>query len=503
MLLWFSRLPLTLRLPLLVAAMIFVAAVATTQLAVQSTSDQFESQIERLGQVYLDGLSAAVMPAVAAEDLAAMTAVLQRALTVHVGVRDRELAILDADGGVVAQASRPLPSGADAGRAGDALSSPGAGGGTRQLPALVHSVGAGTVFDAADRSVWIWRPLPLVASSIAPATLIANLDISGFLAERQQLRWTLLLFDLVLSATCAALGFILARQIQRPVALLTEHLAQAETDLPQPVARELIPVHDPQTARLISAYNRMADNASQREAMLGRLVDQEREAVLGRMAATLAHEIRNPLGGMAAALQTLRKFGDQEAARAEAVDFIARGVVALQEVTDATLKTHRPMATMRPLRLQDLHDVRLLVRADAAPRQVDIELDLDLPNEVAVPATAVRQLLLNLLLNAVRATAPGGTVTLRARRQEDTLLLEVIDEGPGLAAEVVSGMTSGIAPPGNPGLGVAVIVRLVERLQGQVSVVSRSQGGTQIALRLPLSAAGITSEEQTHGVARA
>jgi len=502
MLLWFSRLPLTLRLPLLVAALIFVAAVATTQVAVQSTSHQFESQIERIGQVYLDGLAAAVMPAVAAEDLAAMTVVLQRALTVHVGIEDRELAILDAGGGMVARASRSGASGHDAGRTGDAFPARG-NAGARQLPAPVGAAGTGTVFDAADRSVWIWRPLPLVATSVAPATIVANLDISGFLKERQQLRWTLLLFDLVLSATCAALGFILARQIQRPVALLSEHLALAETDLPQPIAQELIPVHDPQTARLFSAYNRMADNASQREAMLGRLVDQERDAVLGRMAATLAHEIRNPLGGMSAAIQTLRKFGDHEGARTEAVDFISRGVIALQEVTDATLKTHRPMATMRSLRLQDLHDVELLVRADAAARQVDIELDVDLPNEVAVPATAVRQLLLNLLLNAVRATVPGGTVILRARRQEDTLLLEVIDEGPGLAADMVNGMTSGIAPPGNPGLGVAVIVRLVERLQGQVSVASRSQRGTQIALRLPLVAADTAPEEQSHGIGRA
>ncbi len=503
MLLWFSRLPLTLRLPLLVAAMIFVAAVATTQLAVQSTSDQFERQIERLGQVYLDGLSAAVMPAVAADDLAAMTAILQRALTVHVGIEDRELAILAADGRVVARASR-LAS-IEGGRVGSdgASATATSGRAERQLPAEVLTTEAGTAFDSVDRSVWIWRPLPLVASGIAPATIIANLDISSFLSERQQLRWTLLLFDLVLSATCAALGFVLARQIQRPVALLTEHLALAGADLPQPVAQELIPARDPQTARLISAYNRMAENASQREAMMGRLVDQEREAVLGRMAATLAHEIRNPLGGMAAAIQTLRKFGDREAARNESIDFISRGVSALQEVTDATLKTHRPMATMRPLRLQDLQDVSLLVQADATPRKVAVELDIDLPNEVAVPATAVRQLLLNLLLNAVRATAAGGTVTLRAGQREGVLLLEVIDQGPGLSADVVNGMTSGVAPPGNPGLGVAVIVRLVERLQGQISVVSRSQGGTHIALRLPLVSAASASEEQPHGVAPA
>ena len=156
-------------------------------------------------------------------------------------------------------------------------------------------------------------------------------------------------------------------------------------------------------------------------------------------------------------------------------------------MTDATLKTHRPAEVTRRLRLQDLHDVRLLVAADAGQRGVSLDLDLDLPPEVPVPATEVRQLLLNLLLNAVRASSAGGSVILRARLQVETLLLEVIDEGSGLAADVARGIASGIAPPGNPGLGVAVVVRLVERLRGQVSVAARFPGGTHITLQLPLA----------------
>ena len=487
MLLWFSRLPLTLRLPLLVAAMIFVAAVATTQLAIRSTSAQFEQQIERIGQVYLDGLAAAVMPAVAESNVPAMSAVLQRALTVHVGVQDRELAILDATGEIVARARR---SGLHAAAQGELAEHDGPidlapQGAT--LPAQVRSAAADMIFDADGRSVWVWRPLPPATTTAGPGTIVANLDVASFLTERQRLRLSLLLFDLALSSACAGIGFYLARQMQRPVTLLTQHLVLAEGEVPQPVAPELIPAHDPQMANLITAFNRMATSASQREAMLGRLVDQERDAVLGRMAATLAHEIRNPLGGMSAAIQTLRKFGHQEVARSEAVDFIERGVVALQEVTDATLKTHRPAEVTRRLRLQDLHDVRLLVAADAGQRGVSLDLDLDLPPEVPVPATEVRQLLLNLLLNAVRASSAGGSVILRARLQVDTLLLEVIDEGSGLAADVARGIASGIAPPGNPGLGVAVVVRLVERLRGQVSVAARFPGGTHITLQLPLA----------------
>ena len=94
---WFSRMPLTLRLPLAVAAMIFLVSTGTTQLAIQVSSNQFERQMERIGQVYLDGLSAALVPAAASGDGAAMTGTLRQALTVHVGVEDRRLVVLDAE----------------------------------------------------------------------------------------------------------------------------------------------------------------------------------------------------------------------------------------------------------------------------------------------------------------------------------------------------------------------------------------------------------------------
>lgn len=476
MLQWFSRLPLTLRLPLVMAVMIFAVAVATTQAAIQSSSNQFEQQMERVGQVYLDGLSAAVMPAVATNDVPAMTAILLQALTVHVGIQDRRLAILDAAGQVIARAER-----AD-GPGGSAAS----GQGFAAWPAELTSSARGMNLDAGDSSVWVWRPLPVAETTAGPGTIVANLDVAGFINERRRLRWSLLLFDLMFSGLCAFIGFHVARHLQRPVTLLTEHLRLGKGQLPRPVAQELIPAHDPQTSQLIQAFNRMANDAHQREALLGRLMDQERDAILGRMAATLAHEIRNPLGGISTAIQTLRKFGDQPDTRTEALDFIERGVVALQDVTDAALKTHRPAGSARMLRSQDLRDVQILVAADAARRGVTVELDADMPPEVSVAATEIRQLLLNLLLNGVRATSAGGKVMLRSRLQEQTLQLEVIDQGEGLAPELANGLISGISPPGNVGLGVAVIVRLVERLQGRVSVTARSEGGTHITLSVPL-----------------
>ncbi len=295
---WFSRMPLTLRLPLAVAAMIFLVSTGTTQLAIQVSSNQFERQMERIGQVYLDGLSAALVPAAAGGDGAAMTGTLRQALTVHVGVEDRRLVVLDAERRIIAQADR-LPT--------DPERQAAAGPAPSDWPAAIATRSHGSWFDAADRSIWVWRPL----GGGAGGTVAALLDLTGFVSDRERLRWSLLGVDLLVSAACALLGFGVARQLQQPVTLLTEHLRLGIGQSPRPIDAAAIPVEDPEIAGLIRAFNRMASDAGERETMLSRMVEQDREAVLGRMAATLAHEVRNPLGGMTASIQTLRRFGDR------------------------------------------------------------------------------------------------------------------------------------------------------------------------------------------------
>jgi len=460
MLAWYRRLPLTVRLPAVVAVMIFAAAIGTTQVALHSVSRQFESQMARIGQVYLDGLSAALVPALAKGDAAAVTRVLEFSLAVTEGVEDRRLAVLDASGQALAQVERAGLEGIP-------------------WPQEVLDMVQGARLADDHQSIWVWRTLD------DSHRVLANLDVTAFSEEREQLRWGLVLLDLLVSLVCALLGFLVARQMQRPVALVTQHLQQGLA-----VPESLIQASDPESARLMRAVNRMADDAREREAMLALLSEQEREAVLGRLTATLAHEVRNPLGGMVTAVQTLRKFGDQPEARQDALDFIERGVLALRDVVDATLKTHRPGAGERRLRLQDLQDVQRLVAGDAAQRGVLVEFHSEpgLSDELPLAATEVRQVLLNLLINAVRATGHGGRVRLTVKQRDQNLVLEVIDQGSGMAPDVARSLMHGETQAGQSGLGVAVIVRLVQQLRGRVAVDAHSQGGTHITLHLPLDA---------------
>lgn len=470
------RLPMTARLSLAVAGAILVTALGTTQIAMRSLSQQVEGQLDRMGQIYLDGLAAALLPPVIRDDIAGVDRALDEALRMHHGLVDRRLFLLDAQGGVLARADRE-------------------GQGEAPLPDAVQPHPQGNFLDELDGSYWVWRSLedPRITHA-QRLTIVANLDVADYVAERRRLWWRVAVFNLGLGLVCALMAVMLMRRMQRPLDLLTQHLYRAGVTGPEPVPDGRIPTHDRETARLLKAYNRMAEAAGEREALHARMAEQEREALLGRMAATLAHEVRNPLAGVLTAIDTLRKFGDRQQARTEALDFIERGMRSLANVADATLKTHRP-AEVHAFGPQDLQDVQRLVQPQAQRSGVTLVVESLLTNELPLAGGEVRQVLLNLLLNALEASKAGGRVTLCCTPQASSLRLEVIDEGFGLSTELAHNLEQGTEPAGGGGLGVAVIVRLVQRLRGRVTVDAHSGRGTRITLDLPLNIEDQASEQ--------
>lgn len=472
---WIHRLPMTARLSLAVVAVILVTALGTTQIAMQGLLRQVERQIERTGQIYLDGLAAALLPPAIANDAPGIQRALDEALRMHQGLVDRHLFLLDTGGRTLARADRVgLPE--------------------APLPGAIAERARGDKIDTNDGSYWVWRPLSddrLLAGERAGAlTVVANLDLADYVAERQRLWWRVVVFNLGLGGVCALLGVLVMRRLQRPLDLLTRHLQRTGEAGPEPVAEALIPPHDGENARLLRAYNRMAGAAREREALIARLAEQEREAVLGRLSATLAHEVRNPLAGVLTAVDTLRRFGERPEARAEALDFMERGLHAIGGVVDATLATHRPSAEEPAFGPRDLQDVQRLLAPQARRAGVALVLESRLSEAVPLAGGEVRQVLLNLLLNAIQASVEGARVTLRCEPRENHLWLEVADEGAGLPGPLAASLERGEAPAPGAGLGVAVVVRLVQRLRGRVAVQAHSGRGTRITLELPFDGGG-------------
>lgn len=460
----------SIRLPILSAVLIFLAAVGSTQTAIFFMARDVEETTQTLGKVYLDGLTAALLPHLRAPDAAGAQRVLEQALQVQEGVVERQLVVFDQEGKVVAQVGRKpermlegaLRAGNEHVRAGD---------GSERFFREVHDKGR-------------------VVGGVA-----ASLDLRFLRQQRSTLRWWLMAFDLGLSALCAALGYVVVERAQRPISTLAQRLSEAARGVPTEIPAHEIPTSDPRAERMLHVYNSMVRAHSEREALLNHMATQEREAVLGRLAATVAHEVRNPLAGMQTALGTLRRFGDDPDTRNEAVDFLLRGVRALEGVVDATLASYRPRSSLRALSPKDFDDLRLLVEADSRTRQIRLDWDVALTHEVQVSALEVRQVVLNLLLNAVHACPEGGAVKLKACLREQELAIEVRNDrreaDEGLLQAVREAETNGKGT----GLGVSVVLRLVERLNGRVSVSSEPETGTLVALSIPWQSAEDNAHE--------
>lgn len=464
-------------LPVLAGVAVFVCAVATTQVATSTLGRELDRTMERLGQVYLDGLSAAVLPALADGDTAALRDALNRALGFQEGVRERWLLVARPDTGVLAEAGTPIAS-------------------NEVPPPFSHGDwGAAWVLAPGGEVAWTQRPVPADDGTLA--VVAAKLDFSAFAARRRQLGLGLLAMDILLAAAGAALAALLARRILRPMAVVTGALDRAGAGRFDPIPAAAVPPPNTEAGRLADAFNLMADRLRERERLAERLAEQERVAVVGRLAATVAHEVRNPLSGMLTAVETARRFGADARTRDEALAIIERGLRQIEGVVASTLAVHRPEGGRggmpRPITSADLDDLRMLVAPEASRRRIALAWEIHLQEPFPTDALRLRQAVLNLLLNAVAATPPGGRVGLEARIVGGELEVAVVDTAGTLPAAAAARLMGGGAAAGKEGyggvddgrIGLDVVMRLVGRLSARVAVESEPGQGTRITLVVP------------------
>src|SRR5690606_19012680 len=142
------------------------------------------------------------------------------------------------------------------------------------------------------QSMWVWRELG------ESGIIAANLDLSEYAQKRSALHVQLVLIGALMSIVAAFGGYIVIRRMQRPLRTINEHLSSAVAFGPQEIEELHIPKDDEETSTLMQAYNRMTIAVQDREKLTEQLAKQDQQALLGRIAATLAHELRNPLAGI-------------------------------------------------------------------------------------------------------------------------------------------------------------------------------------------------------------
>jgi len=295
-------------------------------------------------------------------------------------------------------------------------------------------------------------------------------------------------------AICGALLVVLTYTVQRPMVELQQKIAQlgrGDLDVSVSFARRNDEIGD-----LGRNFNQMVKQLRESREEIERLhrtqmSRAEHFATLGEVATGLAHEIRNPLAGIAGVIEIIgRDLPTTSPARAVVKD-VRQEIARINHIVTDLLQTARPHPPK--VRKSDLnttveHAV-MLGRQQAMAKGIEIALHKD-PSllEVEHDSDQIHQVLLNLLLNAQQAIETKGKIEVAVERKGSTAVIEVKDNGRGITPEHLPYIfrpfytTKG----DGTGLGLSLARRIVEDHHGRIDVTSSVGKGTTFAVVLPL-----------------
>ena len=292
---------------------------------------------------------------------------------------------------------------------------------------------------------------------------------------------------LVTALVALALALVLVQLLAHGMTYpLREMVAAARGMARGDYSRRVTATSRDEVGELARAFNAMAAELEQ--------VDRLRRDLV----ANASHELRTPIGALQARLENL--VDGVEEADHETMEGLLAQVQRLGALTDQLLDLSRLESGAVPLRVAEVGALELLERiasdwrSRTTGRGVELEVRVD-PPDLALRADEqrLRQVIDNLLANAVRHSPSGGTVALRAAADGDRARLEVVDDGPGIPpgeAELVferfyRSDQARSADEGGTGLGLAIARWIVELHRGSITVDSERARGCGIVVELP------------------
>ena len=222
-----------------------------------------------------------------------------------------------------------------------------------------------------------------------------------------------------------------------------------------------------------------------------RLVQQERIAALGRAAAQVAHEVKNPLAGLLLySLHLKSKLGNASENEATLVDKIVETINHLIGTVERILGFARPITlTLRAENLNRIvNDVMELLRPQIVANRIDVQLSLSEQNATAmIDESSMRSALMNLILNAIEAMPDGGRLRIASDSTDGSLRFEITDTGRGIGEEEAKNIFEPFYTTKSQGLGLGMPYarKIIEQHGGAISLISQPGDGTTIRLTLP------------------
>ncbi|HJR07184.1 MAG TPA: ATP-binding protein [Pyrinomonadaceae bacterium] len=379
-------------------------------------------------------------------------------------------------------------------------------GGYKQLPELLRFIEERTTRELGLRSVRFYTRQHELSPSDA--------DEDANDATAQSVEWEERVLELATESVGGVLedektlrehGFEIAYLLQRENKPLGLMLVDAAPDALTADVRAVLEVLAGQVALTLEDYRLIEENVR----LERQLAQGERLAALGQMAATVAHEVKNPLSAIKSIAQVMREDERLSAEYTRDLDLIVGETDRLNRSVTQLLNfaRHAP-PTGAPARAGDLaRSIVELFRAEAKSRNIQLDALCE-ANELldGAQASAVRDALSNLLLNALQETPHGGRVLVEAVVRDGELLFAVTDGGAGVPAELRRRIWEPFftTKQRGTGLGLAIVRKRIEDAGGQARLAPHTAGagGARFELSLPITNAAGVREATEESIAR-
>ena len=326
-------------------------------------------------------------------------------------------------------------------------------------------------------------------------------DIRGALSITIPIDWAdqvisrnnrlLVLYGAVSTVLVGAVVFLLFHLL---VAKRLNLLQTAMGRYPEEKSIRQLPASADEIGQLTGSFGLLCDRLEASRQELQAAAEQslynEKMAALGQITAGIAHEINNPLGGLRNCVKNMQDAPDDLALHSRYLPLLDQGLRRIEQIMRQLLNFGRN----NPLQLRQVNideEIReCMALLSYRMRNIQLALDLTISENFCFDTEAVKQIVVNIGLNAIQAMPEGGQLRVSSRRQGERIILAISDTGSGITPEIRDKIfdpffTTKEVGQGT-GLGLAVSYSLVRKMGGQIEVESQPGAGSTFRVILPI-----------------
>lgn len=284
----------------------------------------------------------------------------------------------------------------------------------------------------------------------------------------------------------SGLGTIVSRRMVKPLAAVTQGLEAVGrgemTDFTP------IPINErDEIGHLSVTFNQIMAELAEKKMLEEEIAMSEKLVALGRITAGVAHEVNNPLAGLLNCIDTLRKHPDDKKLIDRYLPVIDQGLHRIKDIVHSLLVGLKIEESHETVSIQNIDKLHDLITAEIGERNIDVIWENRTNRDLHIPGK-IEQIVCNLLKNAVEILPEGGKVAFCMYQDGSHLVIEVSDNGPGIPSNIRNQLFDPFftTKTNGTGLGLWVVYRLVQSMEGIIEVMSDEDQGATFHVSVPV-----------------